>query len=205
MSARWSAWIVWAALAASAVFWVLRLGTQPAPLSAHVQTVGSDQSARGDILRLFANPEVASATPVMQASAASRMRLLGVVAGFQDDGRGWVLLSVDGKPARTVRVGSLVDGDWIVQTVTNQRVEIGPAGAPAVAVLDLPLPAAAATGQLPTADGAPVEPALAVPPPPPPARVEPSAGGMVTEAPPGAGPPVAAPPIEPPGRTPQAR
>jgi general secretion pathway protein C len=155
MAARWTAWLVWAALAASLVFWVLRLSVQPGPLPARVQTVASEQSTRGEILRLFANPVAASAAPAMQATAASRMRLLGVVAGADDDTRGWVVLSLDGQPARTIKVGARVDGDWVVQTVTRQRVEIGPAGAPAVAVLELPLPAPAATGQLPGVAGMP--------------------------------------------------
>ena len=185
--------MVWAALAASLVFWVLRLGARPEPLPARVQTVASDQSTRGEILRLFANPVAAGATPAMQATASSRMRLLGVVAGADDDARGWVVLSIDGQPARTIQVGAQVDGDWVVQTVTNRRVEIGPSGAPAVAVLELPLPAPAATGQLPTAMPLAVgatavlaSPARALPenmpPPPPPAMAErPGTQGLAAE------------------------
>jgi general secretion pathway protein C len=176
--------LVWAALAASLVFWVLRLSVQPGPLPARVQTVASEQSTRGEILRLFANPAAASAAPAMQATASSRMRLLGVVAGADDDARGWAVLSIDGQPARTIKVGATVDGDWVVQTVTNQRVEIGPSGSPAVAVLELPVPAPAATGQLPSslpvlqpgaaAVLAPVAPPSpeSVPPAPPPVMAE---------------------------------
>lgn len=193
MAARWTAWWVWAALAASLVFWVLRLGARPEPLPARVQTVASEQSTRGEILRLFANPAPASATPAMQATASSRMRLLGVVAGADDDARGWAVLSIDGQPARTIKVGATVDGDWVVQTVTNRRVEIGPSGSAAVAVLELPLPAPAATGQLPAvmpvAVGAAAvlaPPAQALPdnlpPPPPPAMAErPGAQGLPAE------------------------
>ncbi len=193
MAARWTAWLVWAALAASLVFWVLRLSVQPGPLPARVQTVASEQSTRGEILRLFANPAAASAAPAMQATASSRMRLLGVVAGADDDARGWALLSVDGQPARTLKVGATVDGDWVVQAVTNRRVEIGPSGAPAVAVLELPVPAPAATGQLPpvtplavgaAAVLAPPVQALPenMPPPPPPAMAErPGVQGLPAE------------------------
>jgi general secretion pathway protein C len=170
MAARWTASLVWAALAASLVFWALRLGVgvgvgaQPAP--AGLQTVAPDRSARGDILRLFANPPAADA-PVQQAAAASRFKLLGVIAGADDGARGWAVLSVDGKPARTIEVGGAVDGDWVVQTVARRRVDIGPAGGAAVAVLELAPPPAAATGSLPgigaPAAAVPGLPAMAVP------------------------------------------
>ncbi|MDP4301919.1 type II secretion system protein N [Leptothrix discophora] len=174
MAARSTAWLVWAALAGSLVFWGLRLGVQPQGVPAQVQTVGADQSARGDILRLFANPSGPGAAPApQQVAAASRLRLLGVVAGAGDTARGWALLAVDGQPARMIPVGAAVTDEWVVQTVSQRQVEIGPTGQPPVAVLDLPLPAAAATGTLgpagtlstPQPSPALVAPGVPVPPP----------------------------------------
>jgi general secretion pathway protein C len=179
MAARWTASLVWAALAASLVFWALRLGAGPQPAPAGLQTVAPDQSARGDILRLFANPPAAEA-PAQQAAVASRFKLLGVVAGADDRARGWAVLSVDGKPARAVPVGAVVDGTWIVQAVGPRRVEIGPVGAPALAVLELPAPPVAATGSLGAGvAGLPAAPgvngvAAAVTQPPPVAIVPPA-------------------------------
>lgn len=164
---------MWAALAASLVFWALRLGVGAQPAPAGLQTVAPDQSARGDILRLFANPPTAAA-PAQQVAAASRLKLLGVIAGADDGARGWAVLSVDGRPARTLELGAVVDGDWVVQVVARRRVEIGPVGAPAVAVLELPPPAPAATGQLPgIAAGAGTNAAVAMPVLPPPVDVPP--------------------------------
>lgn len=141
---------MWAALAASAVFWGLRLGTRSAPLPPQARTVAVDQAARGDVLRLLAGPAAASATAVAEPQIASRFRLVGVMAAAneQSAAAGLALLSIDGKPARAIRVGAVVDGDWVLQSVSARRVEIGPAGGPAVAALDLaPMPPAA-TGQL---------------------------------------------------------
>ncbi|MEY8875602.1 MAG: type II secretion system protein N [Leptothrix sp. (in: b-proteobacteria)] len=130
------------------VFWGLRLTSPAHALSSQVQTVQLDQAARGDVLRLFAAPPAASGAPV-EIGAASRLRLLGVVAGADEGARGWALLSLDGQPPRTYAVGAVVDGTWVVQRVTRRQVLVGTPGAVAVAVLDLPEPAPAATGVLP--------------------------------------------------------
>lgn len=147
MAARTTAWLVWALLAGSVVFWGLRLGVAPQGLPDQVRTVGADQSSRGDILRLFANPsDLGATTPVEQVAAASRLKLQGVVAG--GTGTGWAMLSVDGLPTRMIPVGGAVTNEWVVLSVNPQLVEVGPAGGPAVARLDLPLPAAPVTGVL---------------------------------------------------------
>ncbi|MGY0196347.1 hypothetical protein ACWA7J_14880 [Leptothrix sp. BB-4] len=157
MAARTTAWLVWALLAGSLVFWGLRLGVQPQGLPDQVRTVGADQSARGDILRLFANPSEPDGTAApQQTAAASRLRLLGVVAGASGADRGWAMLSVDGLPARMIAVGGEVAPGWVVKSVSQRQVEVGPAGGAPVAVLDLPLPNAPQTGQLSPPAGAAV-------------------------------------------------
>ena len=156
MAARTTAWLVWALLAGSIVFWGLRLGVPPQGLPDQVRTVAADQASRGEILRLFANPSDLGATaPVDQAGAASRLKLQGLVAGGA--GAGWAMLSVDGLAARMIPVGGAVTPDWVVLAVNSRQVEIGPVGGPVVARLDLPLPAAPATGVLgqPTVAGNP--------------------------------------------------
>ncbi len=147
MAARTSAWLVWALLAGSIVFWGLRLGVTPQGLPEQVRTVGAEQASRGDILRLFANPSDLGATPpAEQAAAVSRFKLMGVVAGGV--GSGWAMLSIDGLPTRMIPAGGRVTADWVVLSVSTQVVEIGPVGGPPAARLDLPLPAAPATGAM---------------------------------------------------------
>jgi general secretion pathway protein C len=193
MAARTSAWLVWALLAGSIVFWGLRLGVAPQGLPEQVRTVGAEQASRGDILRLFANPSDLGATPpAEQAAAASRLKLMGVVAGGV--GSGWAMLSIDGLPTRMIRVGGQVTADWVVLSVSTQLVEVGPIGGPPAARLDLPLPAAPATGVMagapfaadPVAPRAAVAPPAMDAPPPPPTVVLGEGGSPVppSEAPP---------------------
>ena len=105
------------------------------------------------MLRLLSGPAPApdaQQMPTQQAALAARVQLLGVVAPRgSSNGPGVALLVVDGKPARAFKTGYAVDGDLIVQTVSQQGVEIGPRGGAVALSLELPLMQAAATGSLP--------------------------------------------------------
>lgn len=159
MAARWTAWLVWAALAGSLVFWGLRLGVRPGGLPPQVQTVATDQAVRGDVLRMLgAVPAAAVGLPAAAPEAAARFRLIGAVA--RDGGEGWATLAVDGQPARVVRVGAAVDSNWVLQSVSARQVTLGPAGAPAQLTLDLPQLPPPATG-VPGQQGAAAAPAPA--------------------------------------------
>lgn len=154
MAARWTAWIVWAALAASLVFWGLRLSGRSAPVPAHAETVVMGQAVQGDVLRLFAATRAASQPLGAAPEAAGRYKVLGVAAPSARSSMGWALLSIDGQPPRAVAVGGHVDGEWILQSVTQSRVEIGPKGAAAAVALELALLPPAATGTLASAGDA---------------------------------------------------
>lgn len=154
MAARWTTWIVWAALAGSVVYWGLHLFGRASQVPPHAETVAAAQAAQGDVLRLFAASRAASEP---QAAAvpelASRFRLLGVVAPAAQGSPGWALISVDGKAARAVAKGAVVEGEWILQSVTQTGVAIGPRGSSAVVTLDLALLPPPATGTLAMAGG----------------------------------------------------
>lgn len=179
---------MWAALAASLVFWGLRLSGRSAPVPAHAETVVMGQAVQGDVLRLFAATRAASQPMAAAPEAAARFKLLGVAAPSGRSSAGWALLSVDGQPPRAVAVGAAVDAEWILQSVTQSRVEIGPKGAAAAVALELALLPPAATGTLASAGdaaapgklvGVPSE-AILPPPgavPPPPGRR--GAGGVI--------------------------
>lgn len=155
MAARWTAWIVWAAVAASLVFWGTRLLVRPSLLPAQTQTVANDSAVQADLLRLFAvnAPPPGAAAPVVQdRSLAERFRLLGVAAGAQQSQRGWALIAVDGQAARAYRRGEAIEGEWILQTVTQNQVGIGPRGGQALLQLDLPSLPPPATGNLAVAE-----------------------------------------------------
>lgn len=179
MLARLSAFVIWALLAGSAVFWVFRLAVHPAPAPAHSIALSDANVAGGDLSRLLGVPPVAPAPAVAAApEAASRFRLLGIVApkrartNAQSHG-GVALIAIDGKPARAFRVGARVDGDLVLQSVSLRTASVGPAQGAQTIVLQVPPLAAPATGPLPPAgSGAPVSPApAAVPVAPAPAMV----------------------------------
>jgi general secretion pathway protein C len=231
MLARLSAFVIWALVAASAVFWGLRLWTRSAEAPGYTVPVGDVAAARGDLTRVLGATPVATAAAVAIPEVASRFRLLGIMApkasagaGLPSTRQGVALIAVDGKPPKAFVVGSSLDTGLVLQSVSHRTASIGAAqGAPAV-TLELPPLAAAATGTLPppgigTGSGsAPRNPAAAMPvPPAPPAPVAPQAPMPVCPAPPpvapqGAiapAPPVVAPVppavVSPPAREPGAQ
>ncbi|MBK6786815.1 MAG: hypothetical protein KBF65_11140 [Rubrivivax sp.] len=154
MLARWVTFLVWAAVAASAVAWGLKIFVQPpaAPPQALVAETG--RAARGDLTRLLGvdpPPPVAVKAPVPAADA--RFKLVGVVSprSPQAAREGLALIAVDGKPPRAYRVGALVEDPHVLQAVNPRGATLGPVDGPALVALKLPPPSAAATGVLPPA------------------------------------------------------
>jgi general secretion pathway protein C len=155
MTARIAAFLVWAAVAAAAVFWGLRVLVAPTPMPPAAQPVSS-AALRGDIARLFSDP----ATPTeagapSEPALASRFKLIGVMAPpaerRAETGKGIALIAVDGKPPRAYRVGARLDEALVLQSVAPRAATIGPPNGAAAVQLDLPPLPAAATGSLPPA------------------------------------------------------
>ena len=215
MSSRLVAMAVWAAVAASAVFWGYRLFVKPAavPPQASVAVAGAP-AVGGDLTRLFGAPAPVEPPPSDAAAPAdARFKLVGVVAPVRGQRSGLALISVDGKAARAIGIGGVVDGDLSVVSVSHRRVELGVRGGGGTVALELPaLPeaargtpdsAAALTPPMP-APAPPAQPygALAAPAFPPRPALRRGLPGAVTPGTPGA-PPVNAPPSAPFGVTPQ--
>lgn len=133
MLARVSSFVVWALVAASAVFWGTQLFARPAQVPA--RAVQLQAGASQDFSRVLGAAAVNTATPV---PAESRFKLLGVVApqAAQGSEAGVALITVDGVP-RAVRVGAIVDGDWKLVSVEKRAATIGRDGA-VTARLELP-------------------------------------------------------------------
>ena len=176
MLSRLSAFVIWALIAATLVFWGLRLAVRPAPAPLHSVALADSLSGRGDLSRLLGDPPVvASVAPGVAPApeAASRFRLLGIMAPHRsrsgEPGHGGLaLIAIDGKPARAFAVGSRLDGDLVLQSVSLRQASIGPAKGAQTVVLEIPAFAAPATGTLP-APGAPAAMAPAPAPVPAPA------------------------------------
>ncbi len=148
MLARLTAFVVWALVAATVVFWGLRLMVRAPGAPAHAVAVGDAGALRGDLTRLLgATPSTPSATPAAP-ELASRFKLLGVMASRQGES-GYALIAVDAKPARAYAVGAPLDGNLVLQSVSLRSAAIGPAQGGAALTLEVPPLASAATGTLP--------------------------------------------------------
>jgi hypothetical protein len=119
----------------------------------------------GDLTRLFGAPAPVAPPPTeAPVPADARFKLLGVVAPVAGQRSGLALISVDGKAARAVGVGGVVDGDLAVVSVSHRRVELGPRGGGNTMSLELPAVPEAARGTLDAAaTGVPPMPAPAMP------------------------------------------
>jgi general secretion pathway protein C len=187
MKARLAAFLIWAAVAASVMFWILRLGVSSPAAPGHTVAVGAATTPRGDLSRLLgaapAGDPGAVSVPA-QTPLSSRFKLLGVAAPRQGGDRiGLALIAVDGKPARSYVVGAAVDGDMVLQSVHARGAKLGARDAVPQVTLDLPALPLPATGTLPLAPppGLPVV-APGTPPPAPPAALRSPIG--VSGAPP---------------------
>ncbi len=154
MLARLSAFVIWALVAASVVFWGLRLFVRAPAAPVYTVAVADAGALRGDLARLLGTAPVAAAPTLPIAEASARFRLLGIVAPRQSgntaaSGHGIALIAVDGKLPKAYVVGARLDNDLLLQSVSLRTAMIAPAsGAPAI-TLELPPPTGAATGTLP--------------------------------------------------------
>jgi general secretion pathway protein C len=157
MSARLMAFVVWAAVAASAVFWLLRLGASSPTAPAHTVAVSASTRPVGDLARVLGAAPVkagpASAQPA-EPAFASRFKLLGVAAPREGGNRsGLALIAVDGKPARGFKVGAPIEGELVLQSVHPRGAALGSRGEPPRVQLELPPLPPAATSNRPPGGG----------------------------------------------------
>jgi len=180
MLARLCAFVIWALVAASAVFWGLRLLVRAPAAPPNAVAVGDAAAVRVDLTRLLGAAPVAAPAVVAVAEASSRFRLIGIMApkasAAAGHGGGVALIAVDGRLPRAYVVGASLDGDLVLQSVSLRAASIGPSQGAATVTLELPPLPAAATGTLPSpvtgfapAGAAPVAPprfgsTMAVPP-----------------------------------------
>jgi general secretion pathway protein C len=173
MLSRFFALLIWGAVALSAAYWGLRWFGKPLAVPPGTTPATMDTTLRGDLSKLLSGPAPAEGStepPPEQAALAGRLQLLGLVAPRDEGGQaGVALLVLDGKPARAYKIGQMVDGDLMVQAITQRNVQIGPQDGPASVTLELPLMPGAATGTLAPATGieTPTSPVSRYAPPPP--------------------------------------
>ena len=171
MKVRLLAFVIWAAVAASAVFWLLRLWTSSPAAPSYTVPVATSAPPRSDLTAVLGAPAAAkqAAAPV-EPALASRFKLLGVAAPRDGgDSAGLALIAVDGKPARGFKVGTVIDGDLVLQSVHPRGAALGTKGAaPAVSL------------ELPPVPGAQASPRAAPPPAAAPGLALPGSGPIVS-------------------------
>ena len=142
--------LIWALVAACAVFWGLRLLTRPSPVPGSAVVASAPAAATGDLDRLLGAPPLQAEAAVPQAD--SRFKLLGLIAPragqVSGHGSGLALISVDGRPARAVAVGREVEtGGLRLLAVSQREADLGAAGAAPSVKLVLPMLAEANRGR----------------------------------------------------------
>jgi general secretion pathway protein C len=154
MLARLCAFVIWALVAASAVFWGLRLLVRAPAAPPNAVAVGDAAAVRVDLTRLLGAAPVAAPLAVAVAEASARFRLIGIMAPKASTAAGHrggvALIAVDGRLPKAYAVGSSLDGDLVLQSVSLRTAAIGPSRGAATVTLELPPLPAAATGTLPS-------------------------------------------------------
>jgi general secretion pathway protein C len=130
--------VLWAAAAASAVAWGLKLGAPgsqgPSGASAYRPPAAADPAL---VARLLGQAQGSAPAAAAAPPLASRFSLVGVVADRSQQGA--ALIAVDGRPAKPFRVGSAVDEGLVLQSVQARRAVIAASmNGPAVVTLELP-------------------------------------------------------------------
>ena len=139
MTSRLLSLFIWLLVAASAAYWGLRLLVKPQPVPGQAVVAAGPAAAVGDLSRLLGQaPLQAVAQPAIVA-AESRFRLVGVVAPRSGQASGLALISVDGKPPRTVAVGREVEPGLRLLSVSQRQADLGAGGSAPRMALTMPM------------------------------------------------------------------
>lgn len=139
--------LVWAAVGASALAWGLKFWGRGTPVPANATVARAAPPAGMDLARVLGTPPPRVEAPPVAVAVDSRFKLLGLVAPRAGQTGGLALIAVDGKPARTWRVGREVEPGLRLLAVSHRRAELGVAGAPPSLMLEMPPLAAAQRGR----------------------------------------------------------
>lgn len=159
MISRAAAFVIWALVAAIAVFWLLRLTAQ-GPSAPHAALVTSQNlPVRAELSRVLGSTPVIAAPQVAPPELSSRFVLSGVMAPKTVGASGLALIAVDGNPPRPYSLGAHLDENFVLLAVTLRSASIGPVGGAPLLTLELPLLPPPTVGSLaPVSLGAPTQP-----------------------------------------------
>lgn len=155
MSSKLVSLLLWALAAGCAVAWGLQLSARGVAVPDHARLAGDEPPTTGLPLaaleRLLGRPAVAAVAPAAgpgtPAAAASRFRLLGVVAPRQGAVRqGVALIAVDNLPPRALRLGQELEPGLRLVQLDHRRASLGASADQIRITLELPELAAAQRG-----------------------------------------------------------
>ena len=154
--------LIWAAVLATAVGWVLPLFTQATSVPAGAQLAGASAPSDAGLVRLLGAPPARPVALVEAPVVNSRFTLVGVIAPQRGQASGLAMISVDGKPARSVSVGREIEPGVKLLAVSHRQAELGPGGGTPGFTLALPPLADANRGRLGDMSGAPAQPGMSL-------------------------------------------
>ena len=141
LTARWAPRLVtlgvWALALASVAYWGLKSTADAAGPQTAVSTHSRAPIDTAAVARVLGAVSQGVGTETL-VNPSTRFVLSGVIAG---QGRsGAALIAVDGKPSKPYRVGSVVDGNLLLQSVGPRRAELANSlDGPAAFALELPV------------------------------------------------------------------
>jgi general secretion pathway protein C len=127
-----------AGAAASAAFWGLKWAA-PAAFNSGAALVFAEAPPADPqvVARVLGGGQTAAAPEAPVENAASRFKLIGVVA--ERGQGGYALIAVDGQAAKPYRVGATVDDGLVLQSVAPRSAALAPRlDAPVSVTLELP-------------------------------------------------------------------
>lgn len=136
------------------MFWGLKLVLIAAAPPALVAVAVSATTLPIDLTRLLrVDPPANKVEAALAAPDRARFQLVGVIASpYANSGRqGVALIVIDDQPARTYRVGAMLDSSRMLLAVQMRGALIGSRDGEAPILLELPAPPWAATGSPPAA------------------------------------------------------
>lgn len=161
MASRLLTFAVWALVAASGLFWSLRLFARAPGLPEAAQVPVARVAMGGDLGRVLGTVDDPATDDEPVDDGGGRFQLLGVVSppGTSPSPQGVALIAVSGQPAKAFRTGMVVEGNTVLMAVSKRSAELGPKGGAVAYTLTLPEPARPATvapGTLPVRPAAPL-------------------------------------------------
>ena len=114
---------LWAAAAASLVYWFLQMSVPVSmPLAGLMATAPEQRGSQAPSIARALGHAPAQPLPAVNISAASHYKLWGVIAAAS--GQGSALIAIGGQPPKAFQVGQKVDDDWTLTSLTPRQAKL---------------------------------------------------------------------------------